>query len=329
MSIKPYVYRYVPGTANTASHLNGIKRSAEKSQELGRSWLVASDTGTGTSRVLTIGHKSEPYLLRLRASSTTDIFCSFSHDGLDFSPEQEFCADLQWTSSNFGAATDKAWVVETEATFSIYTKLVGSQLFPAPQFGDSFSFSCHAGKIATGDNLNDDEETGTFGILCGVAAPIAITVGPNSRALAVRTLPPSQIRIRGQWEQIRVIKSFLRGIHTNTAFFDGDERYTAALGDNSDTERLSPIRVYGNTSGTVANLRFWRARNFAVGQSDNVGLIYSNDEAGPLGGCRQSSADPNIWWRHSANNNGSSGGNQNVPMNIIYIWGDPSEMILV
>jgi hypothetical protein len=329
MSIKPYVYRYVPGAANTASHLNGIKRAAEKSQELGRSWLVASDTGTGTTRVLTIGHKSEPYLLRLQASSTTDIICSFSHDGVNFSNGLEFCGDFAFNNSGFGTATDKAWVVETDDSFSVYSKASGTNQSTSPAYADALGFSCHAGKIATADNLNDDEQTGTFGLLCGLAAPIAISPNVNHRSLTLRADNPAQMLVRGQWVTIRTTKNFLRGINPTTAFFDGDQKYTAALADDDGVERLSPIRVYGATSGTVANLRYWRARNYAVAQSDVVGLIYSNDEAGPLGGCRQSSADPSIWWRHSTNTPVNSGGFQNVTHNTIYIWGDPSEMILV
>jgi len=328
MSIKPYVYRYVPGAANAASHLNGIKRAAEKSQELGRSWYVVDDIGAGTGRLLIIGHKSEPYRVHFTADGFADMFCSFSHDGVNFSQNVSFCADSVFNGSAWGTATDKAWVVETDDTFSVYTRASGTNQSTSPAYVDAIGFSYHAGKIATGDNLNDDDNTGSFGALCGLAAPTAASA-TNTRALGVLTNALSQMLFRGEWVRIRVTRNFLRGINATAGFFGGDEKFTAALGDDDGVERLSPIRVYGGTSGTVANLRYWRARNYAVAQSDVVGLIYSNDEAGPLGGCRQSSADPNIWWRHSTNNPSTSGGFQNVPHNTIYIWGDPSEMILV
>jgi len=332
MTVIGHVYRYTPGAQTPTAHINGIKAAAQKSADLGRSWLVVSDTGSGTTRVLTVGHAFLPYLVRFAAVSTTNINCSFSHDGTLFSNAKALLSDTSFAGSIWNTATDKAWVVETEHTFSLYTKASGTGQSSTAQFVDAMGFSFHAGKIATPDNRSDDEQTGVYGALCGLCVPFILAVAGNVRALALTSNaagPPSQMLVNGAWEQIKIQRSFVRGINTASEQFPGDANYTAPLGDADGVERLSPIRVMGQNTGTFANLRFWRARNFAVGQSDLTGTIYSNDQPGAFGGVRQSSADPNIWWRHTTNSGASSGGNEQATQNTIYFWGNPADMTLV
>jgi hypothetical protein len=330
MTVIGHVYRYTPNAQTATAHLNGINAAAQKSADLGRSWKVVSDGGT--PRALTIGHVTLPYLVRFTASGTNNILCSFSHDGTLFSAARLLASDSAFNSTVWGTAIDKAWVVETEHTFSVYTKTSGSNQSATAAYVDAMGFSYHAGKIATPDNRSDDELTGVYGALCGVCVPFPLATGANVRALAATTDPagpPSQMLINGAWEQIRVQRSFVRGIHITGTQFTGDEKYTAPLGDTDGVERLSPIRVMGKDTGTFANLRFWRARNWAVAQTDGTGLIYSNDQAGALGGVRQSSADPNIRWRHTTNNGSAASGFDWATHNTIFFWGNPADMTLV
>lgn len=306
MSVIPKAYSYVPGGTTGAVHIAGIRAFLAVSTY----WSEVSFVGN----LLTISNKTLPYVV-LVTQASSNLFVSFSHDGTLFNPQQSVSGAYTFeTTSGIGAGTDIAWIVETEDSLSWYSRSAGSSNTLTAPYAGALGLCFHVGKILTPDNRSDlADNIGVFGAFFGHAA---IYNAGNSNWSLSTTAGGSQFLRGSTWEDVRIQTNFVRGWNQSlvTQYPSVPNRqYSAAMGDADQTERLPPIRIMGVTSGTACNTRYWRARYYAVGNTDSSGLVESTS-------VRVSSADPNIAWRHSAYSSATSGGTQTSPQNTIYLW---------
>lgn len=306
MTVTPYVYSYAPGAQTGAAHVAGIRGMLTVSQY----WFEQSYIGSK----LTVAHTTQPWLIEYTASAN-NVSVRFSHNnGVLWSAAENMAQSYTFANTVVGAATDIAWVVETEDMLAVYTKASGSSVTPS-QVG-AFSFHAAAGKICTPDNRSDDaQEIGLFGLLVGHPGCANFTSAIVDWSLYTQTSSRSQVLFGAQWERIRTSQTMARGrnVLSTTYWPTANRNFMAFMGDAETTERLAPIRVMGVTSGTVANTRYVRARYYAVTEFDSSGLIDSAS-------VRVSSADPNIAWRHSAFQVSGANGPNSHAHNIIHIW---------
>jgi hypothetical protein len=306
VSVIPKAYFYVPGGTTGAVHIAGIRAFLAVSTY----WSEVSFV----SNLLTISNKTLPYVITVQVLSSS-LTVRFSHDGLLFSDAASVTSTNTFASTNYGAGTDVAWIVETEDSLSWYSRATGSATTQSAPYLGALGFCFSVGKILTPDNRSDlVNNIGVFGQLAGFAS---IYLGGGSAIFALNVAATGSQFLRGStWEDVRVQTSFVRAWNpTAPATFPEtpNRRYSAAMGDADQTERLPPIRIMGVTSGTTCNTRYWRARYFPVNAVDSSGLIESTS-------VRVSSADPNIAWRHSAHTSLTSGGSASFPHNTIYLW---------
>lgn len=309
MSVIPKAYSFVPDATTGAAHIAGLRAFLAVSSY----WSEISYDGT----TLTISNKTLPYrIVVVRAAASLSV--RFSHDGTLFSSTVSTTNAYTFaTTTGLGAGTNTAWIVETEDSLSWYARSAGSLTTTTSPFTDALGFCFHAGKIFTPDNRSDDaNNVGVFGLLAGHAAPY--TNANINFALNTETdgSQSSQMLRGATWEKIRIQSSFVRAWNpgsTGTYPEVPNRKYSAPMGDSDAVERLPPLRVMGISSGTTSNTRYWRARHWAVGETDASSPIESTS-------VRVSSADPNIAWRHSAYTSLVSAGSQNSPRNTIYLW---------
>lgn len=307
MSVVPKVYSYAPGATTGAAHVAGIRGMLAAA-----TWWQEQSFLAG---VLIASHTTEPWRVEYTPSGA-NVAVRFSVDGgTSWSPS----ANMAQGSNTFagavlGAATDIAWVVETEDMLTVYTKASGSSV-TAGQAG-AFSFHAAAGRLFTPDNRSDDaQNVGLFALLVGHPGVANFTSAIADWSLYTQSSSNSRILLGATWEQIRTTANMARGRNTlSTTYWPASNRnLVAPMGDADTAERLAPIRVMGVTSGTVASTRYVRARYYAVTETDSSGLIDSTS-------VRISAADSAIAWRHSQWQVSSATGPNSHAHNIVHLW---------
>jgi hypothetical protein len=299
-------YSYVPGLQTGAAHIAGIRATLQVTEF----WEEDPESTTTT---LIARQKDGPGRLRL-AALTNDINCSYSaNGGVIYSAIVEMCGPTttqNFNSPGYAAATDIAYVIETEDSFSVYTRAAGSNTLTTGNFAGGLGFGVHAGEIFRPDNRSDQlAGIGVHGMVVGWTH--AYAAGANYFALNTTTTAGSQI-LHNSWGRIRTNAKMLNGRNTTTT-----SPYTALLraqselqGDTDSVDPLLGLRVFGVTSGTSSVMRYWRARNVSVSESDADGLVTASSTRVIRGQT----------WRHNAYNNSISPNFNTHPHNTVFLW---------
>ena len=300
-------YSYVPGAKTGAAHIAGI-RAALQATEF---WEEDPDS---TATTLIARQKNGPGRLRMQQLAN-DLNCSYSaNSGAVYSLIQEMCGpstNRDLNSTDYSAAIDIAYVIETEDSFSVYTRGEGSKVLTTGDFAGGLGFSIHAGEIFRPDNRSDQlAGIGVHGMVLGWAQGYAAA---NVALFAVNgsTVSMSQI-LHTSWGRIRTNAKMLNGrnVTSTSPYTELLRAQTELQGDTDSVDPLLGLRVFGVTSGTSSVMRYWRARNVSVSESDADGLVTASSTRVIRGQT----------WRHNGFNNGNTAEFNNTPNNTVFLW---------
>lgn len=319
MTVVPKTYSYAPGATTAEAHISGIRAMLAVA-----SYWTEESGGTATSitAASTVTAGLQWSAQKVGTGSVVTIECRLSiDDGATWSPWSQISGPATVSSSiclagtSWGAATDIAWIVETEDSISLYTRATGSSQNATGPFAGALGFGSHAGKIFTPDNRSDNSNNiAAYGILGGLVNPIGIAQN-TVRSLQTGDNTDCFALVGSNWEAVKSTPIWMRGRHTTSVirFPAAYREQCASMGDAFDLERLAPIRIQTATSGTTGNMRYWRARYFAVSDIDSAPIDSTS--------VRLSAASPTtIAWRHSSNNSSASSGFESATQNTVYLW---------
>jgi hypothetical protein len=311
--ITPYAYSYVPGAQTGAAHLSGVRNMLVES----RHWEQHTDTGT----VLTIKDQATGNLRIEMTQAANNIGVRFSHNaGVLWTASRNMAGASTFAASDLNASTAIAWIVETEDSFSLYTS-AGGTTTGGTGVTTPLGYCIHAGAIGMPDNRSDDGlGIGVYGVLCGQPNPYRNTTSTRSAIQTNATNANLATMLLGSsYENVyftAAFDNFIRGRNaTSVTYWPAvDRNLSAPLGDLGEIERFPALRLLGVTSGTSFQLRYWRARYYAINDTDPRPGIGSIDTMTTV------PSSSGLVWRHSVYGNLNTVVNNELAQNIVYLW---------
>lgn len=312
--ITPYVYSYVPGAQTGLAHMNGVRAMLPASYH----WELHADTGT----VLTIKDKVTGNLRIEMTQAANNIGVRFSHNaGALFTATRNMAGTSSFAAADINASSAIAHIVETEDSFSLYTTAAGTSV-SGVGVTTPLGYCIHAGAIGMPDNRSDDDlGIGVYGVLCGLPTPYQNT---TSARTAIQTGVPnsslSTMLLGSAYQNVyftAAFNNFIRGRNAGSTlrWQSTDRDFSAPLGDLGEIERFPALRLMGVTSGTSFQLKYWRARYYAINDTDprpGVGLVNTMTTVPSPSGAI---------WRHSAfGTNTAVTVHNELAHNTVYLW---------